>query len=55
MNSKLWRISHFFYYHHMKALDRISEIIYNVVCGNGISTRAKIGGVLYSTIMVLDA
>lgn len=54
MNSRLWRISHFFYYHNMLALGRISEIIYNIVCGNGIFTRVKIGGALSFTIMELD-
>lgn len=44
MNNKLWRISHRLYAgggtHH---LARFIEILYNIICGNGISTQAQIG------------
>ena len=44
MNNKLWRISHRLSAgggtHH---LARFIEILYNMICGNGISTQAQIG------------
>lgn len=52
MNSKLWRLSHGLYMHHMDHAGRVIELLYNMICGNGISCRTKIGGVQYSIIMV---
>lgn len=43
MNSNLWRLSHRLYAGGGNHLGRISEIIYNILCSNGISTKAKIG------------
>lgn len=48
MNNKLWRLSHGLYVHHMNHVGRVTELIYNIICGNSISTRTKIGGVQYS-------
>ena len=44
MNNKLWRLSHSLYVHHMNHVGRVTELIYNIICGNSISTRTKIGG-----------
>lgn len=43
MNSKLWRISHQLYVGGAHHIARLIEILYNVLCGNGISTQAQIG------------
>lgn len=44
MNSKLWRLSHGLYVHHMNHAGRVTELMYNIICGNSISTKIKIGG-----------
>lgn len=43
MNNKLWRISHRLYAGGTHHLARFIEILYNMICGNGISTQAQIG------------
>ena len=43
MNSKLWRISHQLYVGGAHHIARLIEILYNVLCGNGISAQARIG------------
>lgn len=43
MNSKLWRISHCLYAGGAHILGRATEIVYNILCSNEISTKAEIG------------
>lgn len=43
MNSKLWKISRFLYSRGANHIARAVEILYNVICSNGISTKAQIG------------
>ena len=44
MNSRLWKISHRLYAGGgARFLGRVTEIVYNTLCGNGISTKAEIG------------
>lgn len=43
MNNKLWRISHNLYAGGRHHIARCIEILYNVLCGNGISAQAQIG------------
>lgn len=43
MNNKLWKISHKLYAGGAYHLARLVEILYNTLCGNGISAQAQIG------------
>jgi serine O-acetyltransferase len=44
LNNKLWHISHNAYIRGWNKVGRLTEILYNILCENSISTKTKIGG-----------
>ena len=47
MNSRLWKVAHSLYGVGLNPLGRVVEVLYNIVCANGISAKSKIGGTVF--------